>query len=414
MIPLLVAVLSTLLVAQYVRHWIAVPDTVARTSDFAAGYVAATLWRDGHGSSIYDERAQRDALAAEGVAAGHDWIPFVNPPGALWLAVPTTALSPENAYRAWSALQLALALAALLVAARAAPWPAAVARSQRLTAVAVAVAAFPVALLFTEGQWDGLSMLGMAIAYALWRRRSALPGGLALGLLGGIAKPHLLLGACAFLAGRRDWRALGGVVAGGALGLLAGLAAVGPDGLLTYIRTVATPANSPATQMLSLTGLMASWLGAGGAVSALTYVGDGLLIAAAAVAGRRSRVHPARLEAALFCAVALGLLATPHLLVHDLTLLAPLAVALCARCAALDGVRWPGSWTAALLASWVALDVTARLDLGNGAAAPPGRLVPLALLGSAVLGWTLIRRRPAFAPAPVAAVPRDPVLTLLA
>ena len=395
LIALLLTVLSLGLTAQYVRHWTAIPDNLARTSDFAGSYVAATLWRDGRGSAVYDDAAEQAVLAAEGVPRGHDRIPFENPPGALWPAAVTTALTPENAYRAWSLLQLLLAFAALLIVARAAPWPARAGPFVRVAAVAVGMGALPVALLFTEAQWDGLSMIGLAAAYSSWRRGRPLAGGFALGLLGSIAKPHLLIGVAAFLAGRRQWRALGGLVAGGAVTLLAALAAVGPEGLATYARIVVTPANSPATQMLSLTGLAASWLGSGGLVSLLTYAGDAILLAAAALAGRRSRGDASWLEAGLFTAVALGLVATPHLLVHDLTLVAPVALALFARTGSvtLDGGRWPGPWSTALLLAWGALDVTARLDLGNAATAPPGRLVPVTLLFTGMLGWVMLRRQ---------------------
>jgi hypothetical protein len=392
LIAMLLAVLSVALIAQYVRHWTAVPAAVARTSDFAGSYVAATLWRDGHGSAVYDDSAEQAALAAEGVAIGHDRIPFENPPSALWPAALVTALSPEDAFRAWSLLQLLLALGALLIVVRAAPWPASADRVVKLAAVAVGIGALPVALLFTEAQWDGFSMLGLALAYSAWRRGKHATGGFALGLLGSVAKPHLLIGVVAFLVGRRDWRALAGLAAGGAVCGLAALAAVGPAGLATYARVVVTPANSPSTQMLSLTGLAASWLGSGALISLLTYAGDAALLAAAVLTGSRSRGDAARLEVGLFTAVALGLVATPHQLVHDLTLLAPVALALFARAGSLDGRPWPGAWSAALLAAWVALDVAARLDLGNAATAPPGRLVPIALLLTALLGWVMLRR----------------------
>lgn len=69
LIAMLLAVLSVALIAQYVRHWTAVPATVARTSDFAGSYVAATLWRDGHGSAVYDDSAERAVARGTGDGA---------------------------------------------------------------------------------------------------------------------------------------------------------------------------------------------------------------------------------------------------------------------------------------------------------------------------------------------------------
>jgi hypothetical protein len=54
-----------------------------------------------------------------------------------------------------------------------------------------------------------------------------------------------------------------------------------------------------------------------------------------------------------------------------------------------------------VLAGWVVVSLTVAIDLGSDQAAPPGRLVPWALLGVAgALAWRLASRRPVLATSP--------------
>jgi len=113
-----------------------------------------------------------------------------------------------------------------------------------------------------------------------------------------------------------------------------------------------------------------------------------LALAGCAVLGARSAGRPMRLEAALAGALALSLVASPHLLAHDLVLLAPAFGWCLARAAAADGTAaWPSQAAGRLLTAWVGLNLLVDLDTGNSAPAPPGRLVPWALLlaGAAAL-----------------------------
>ena len=77
-------------------------------------------------------------------------------------------------------------------------------------------------------------------------------------------------------------------------------------------------------------------------------------------------------------------MASPHLLPHDLVILAPVFAWGAARAAAADPAPWPGLVTIRVIAAWAALAVLTLVDTGNAAPAPPGRLVPLALIGIGV------------------------------
>ena len=108
------------------------------------------------------------------------------------------------------------------------------------------------------------------------------------------------------------------------------------------------------------------------------------------------------LEPCLAAATVLSLLASPHLLSHDLVLLAPVLVWTLAWASTRDGAAaWPGRHSRAALAGWVVLSLATAVDLGADQAAPPGRLVPWALLGLAcLLVWQLRPPARRLAPAP--------------
>lgn len=383
----LLLVAAALMLAHYVQVWASVPSVGARTSDFAGTYAASTLWRTGSGSAMYDVAAQEDVSRAAGVPANHLFIPFQNPPLAAVLASPLSLLDATAAYRVWSLVQTAALLVAVLVAARAAPWPA---RRPRLSAPAcagVALAGFGTGLLLVEGQWDGLPALGVALAYRGWRRGDHLVPGFAAGFAFAAAKPHLAAGLVAFMVGRRDWRGLAGAAAGAVAVAVGGLVTAGPGATSGFVHALLRPENSPPSQMQGVSGLIGSLFGGGLGLYAAALLLGGVAALAAGWLGAISRRNSSLLEPALLGATALSLWASPHLLGHDLVILAPPLVAALAWAMSLEvrQVRdWPGSLTLGLVASWGALSTASALDLGQSAVGLPGRLTPWVLLAVAV------------------------------
>ena len=388
----LIAVASIVL-AHYVQVWAVVPASLAPTSDFAGTYVAATLIRSGDAAQIYDSAAERRTLVASGAPAAHDNIPFENPPAAAVVAVPFSLLGAGAAWRAWSLVQLLLMALALLLVTRAAPWPTSLPRLPRVAIVLVSLAGFGTGLLFVEGQWDGVSVLGLAGAYALWRRDRSAAAGFALGFTAAIAKPQLVIGIAAYMVGRRDWRAVGGAVLGAAVTVVIGLIGAGPRALASFIIAIATPSNSPTAQMQGTSGLFGSLLGHAPGVFLLAVAAG---IAAAAVAGWLGTVahrRPDLFEPTLCGAVALSLFASPHLLGHDLTLLAPVFVAAVAWLAGRPSGRlWPGPATLGVLALWVMLAVASFGDLSQNSVGFPGRATPWVLLLTAAAWCAIVAR----------------------
>ena len=392
----LLLVAAVVVCAHYAQVWAVVPAVGARTSDYAGTYAASTLWRSGQGRAMYDVAAQEAVSRTAGAPGNHLFIPFENPPLAAVLAAPVSLLDATTAYRVWSLLQTAALLLAIIVAARAAPWPARRPRLSMPACGAVALAGFGTGLLLVEGQWDALPALGVAAAYAGWRRGNRFVPGLVAGFAFAVAKPHLAAGIVAFMVGRRDWRGLAGVATGAAAVGLLGIALAGPAATSGFVGALLQPVNSPPAKMQGATGLTGALLGGGLGPYVLALALAAVAVLAAGRLGAVARRRPALLEPAFLGAVTLSLWASPHLLGHDLVLLAPPLVAALAWSMDRDlaGARtWPGPVSAALVAGWVALSLASASDLGQGWVGAPGRLTPWVLLASGAAFVVALRRR---------------------
>lgn len=383
-----VAVVALVLLAGYAVLWGGVSQTDISTSDFTATYVGATLLREGRGAAVYDESVQAQLHAALIAPLRRGNLAFVNPPVAALVAVPLTLLPLDAAYRLWQVVQLGLLTVALVLVARVAPWPPRLrGRGARTSAVLLGLAGTGTLSLGLLGQWDGLSALGLAGAYALWTQGRDGAGGALLALTSALAKPHLAIGLAALLVGWRERRVLAGAAAGLLAVVALSLVVVGPEGVTRFAGGVVADARRwPLASMLGFTGLTGSWLGDGTVAVVLAACGSVAAVAVCVVVGLWLRGHREALAPCLAATTLLSLLASPHLLSHDLVLPAPMFVAMAAWAAAIDGSgAWPGRAGRAVLGGWMALSLAAALDLGSSQPAPPGRLVPWALLALAAL-----------------------------
>jgi hypothetical protein len=370
---------SVAVIAGYVVLWAGVSPARQRGTDFSASYVAATLLRQGHADRLYDQDAEARAHAAILLPGTRADLPFITPPPTAILVVPLTFLDPETAFRVFSLVQLGLLTAACWLAARTA-WPEAM--PGRLTAGALAVAGTATLPLLLLGQWDGLCALGLAGAYAAWRReRPGLAGAV---LVLGIAsvKPHLGLGLAAFVLGSRDLRAIAGAAGAALLTVAASVLAAGAAATGAFLgATVLALGHTPAPSTLGLLGIASSWLGDGAAARVIAVAGGIAGVASAGYLGWRARGRRVLLEAGLAGAAALSLVVAPHLLAHDLVFLAPAFVWMCGRVGRGDAPRgWPAPRARAVIGAWFVLALLIALDAGAGDPAPPGRVVPLGLL----------------------------------
>jgi Glycosyltransferase family 87 len=189
------------------------------------------------------------------------------------------------------------------------------------------------------------------------------------------------VGLAVWLLAQRDRRVLAGAAAGLAGVAAASLLLVGPAASLAWLGSLRTAAtHSPLASMLGFTGLAGSWIHQAAVAQALAAVASVLAVAACWLLGERARRRPDLLEPSLAGATALSLVAAPHLLPHDLVLLAP-ALAWTVGWATREG----GRRLAVAAVGWLALNLAALLDLGSAGSAPPGRLVPLVLVAAGVV-----------------------------
>jgi Glycosyltransferase family 87 len=376
---------AAILLASYAITWAQVTPSRERGTDFSASYVAALLLRDGEGTQLYDqqvEHARHLELLPAGTAIN---LPFITPPTTALLALPLIALDAGSAFRVWSLLGLALLVLAVWIAIRAGPWPARGMPGPGVAVLLMAVAGGGTYAFLLLGQIDGIAALGLAGAYVAWRQDRPAVAGFWLALAFAATKPHLAIGLGIWLLARRDWRALAGAVAGCVVVTAISLAVVGPAGLGGFVSALGFAyGNTPRASTLGIPGLVTSWLGSGALPAAIGVTGSLVALSGCALLGARSRGNSLGLEASLAGAAALSLVASPHLLAHDLVILAPAFAWCAARAAAADASPWPGAATLRVVAAWALIGVFAFLDTGNSAPAPPGRLVPLALLGTGV------------------------------
>lgn len=377
-LPLLITGVAAAIVTVYAVQFARVSQTSVGRSDFTATYMGGLLWSQGHRGDLYDEHLQtatHDALIAPDREGN---LPFVNPPLAAVVASPLSRLSLPDAYRLWQILQLLCLAAAAALAARVrkAAWP------RTAATVLICLAGIGTLAEGLLGQWDGL--ITLSIAGALWALRGRRRATAGLLLAGGVAlaKPHLGLGLASFILAWGERRVIAGAAAAVVIVALGSLAAVGPSGIAGWISADQADATRwELASFLGFNGFWASWIGHPAAAQVLGGICSAAALGACVWAGRRVARQGAGSTDALGGVTALTLVASPHLLTHDLTLLGPAAAdRLASGSAEAPAPRWA-------VAAWVLLAAAAALDLGQQGTGFPGRLVPLALLGVAVMLW---------------------------
>ncbi|MBV8445888.1 MAG: DUF2029 domain-containing protein [Candidatus Dormibacteraeota bacterium] len=348
----------------------------ASSSDYAASWFGASAWRSVGPSHAYDFTAQAALYSqvTHGVAGA--WAhPFTWAPLSLLLALPVSLLPLPAAFSVWGLLQAMFIAVSAVIAVRASAVRGA---RMRLAAVAVAFAGAGTVATILFGQWDGLPALGLAVAYALWRRGAEIPAAavLCVAMLSG--KPQLALALGAFVIGRSLWRGAAGLTIGGVVTALVSLALVGSGGIAGWLHTLGITATVDPSGSISVFGLAADVMGNGPAAQVLATLAAVGLIAMAWMLGHASR-QPAGLEVCLLGATCASLLASPHLFVQDLALLTPVFAAVL--------MRIHDRRTVAVIA-WLALVLAAEYQILPFGSERPDALVPLLLL--AAMGFALV------------------------
>jgi Glycosyltransferase family 87 len=317
-------------------------------------------------SHLYDFAAQRRveldvtggrvlvSLGIEGI------LPFLAPAWVAFLAVPFDLLGPNIGGRAWMLFELLSLGAGLYLAARARP----------PSLILPAFASVPTALLMLNAQIDGVVVLGIGAAMALWPRRYL--AGLALSLT--LVKPQLILplGVAVLLAW--EWRLLLGWATGGAA-LLGTTLAVYPGWVLDWLGHTRSTVQVGAREIdLPHWAVLLPGSYAAVGIAALTVV------ALAAVIWLAYRVRGSKMTPSIAILVVGGVAAAPHALPADLVLVA------------LGLVIWGrAGWI-----EWLALSAGALLTALTPAPYPT-------VVGVLLLAWLLFRISSSPLPAPALA-----------
>ena len=370
------------------------------STDFGSAYVGAQIWRAGLGERLYDgplQQAVHDAAVAPDRTPN---VPFIDAPVAAALAAPFTLVDIRTGWKIFGFLQLIMVVAATLIAARWARWPATIPRRLRLALALTGAAGTGTYVLVLQGQWSGLFALGLALGHACWRRGWHASGALiAMTPLLAI-KPNLALGLGAFLLGWGNRRALLGCMASLAAVAVASLTVAGISGTEGFVASAIQSTHQwPWSAMNSMAGLASSWFGDNSATAAAGLLASGAAAIGGIAFGRMLARDSSRLDAAVSGAVLVTLLASPHLFHHDLALLAPVFVWASATAAGLDTARWPARPSRVVLGAWVVFIAVSFEQLSAPLVGLPGRLVPWTLIAMAALAGAAAWRTQAATPA---------------
>jgi hypothetical protein len=288
-------------------------------TDFANFYALGSLALTGQHQSLYDPLALRDystALLPE--LAGTYYLPIYGPQVALLFA-PFSLLPYSLSLVLWIVLITAMFVGCCWLFWRDCPSL----RDDTVTVVVVAVSAPAFFNLIAHGQNSAIALVCFTAAYFALRRERSFLAGLAIGSL--VFKPQLgLVAACVFVLSR-EWRIIFGAVTGAAIQLGLAWLYFGSDVMIAYSRwllgvgEINDLLSVKLYQMHSLYAffkLAVPWLW----VATVLYLCGAAICIWATYIVWRSRAPLTLRYAFLLLATAL---ASPHLYVYDLVVLAP-------------------------------------------------------------------------------------------
>jgi alpha-1,2-mannosyltransferase len=292
---------------------------LVKGTDFLHFYTLGRLALQGRGDLLYNMRAQAE-MAREFVANAPDslYVPLYGPQVSLFFA-PFARLPYGYALTAWLAANVLIYAFCCYAVWKSCPGL----QTYRWTVLILAIAFPGFFHLLAWGQTAGLALLCFTLAYLALRRKHALLAGLAIGSL--IFKPQLGLAAAVVFVCAREWKVVAGAVAAASIQLAATWIHYGTEVTLTYLHALrhmedVLPLLEP--RLYQTHSLRAFWslLLPWPRVAFGLYVVSAVAILVLAVCVWRSgSLLSIRFSALLLATV----LASPHLTVYDLIILAP-------------------------------------------------------------------------------------------
>ena len=290
--------------------------------DFAAPWTGASFFLDGRLSELYDVDAQW-AFQTEAVRnAAPSW--FVSPPHVALLYTPLARVSFNTAALIWTAFSvLCIVISVRLLE----PFAPTLFREHRVVTILILVSSFPIFELLGAGQQSALTLLLMVGGIRLVLADQQGWAGIVFAL--GAIKPQLFILVPFMLLAMRMWKAL-------ATGALTGIATLaithvvfGPEVFRAWLEALASPAYAELVQIdqaWKMIGLPAFFVTLAPPIWAPAVASIGTLVTIAVVAFGIWKVFAwAKLgvdqRAIWSLALLATILASPHLVLYDLTLI---------------------------------------------------------------------------------------------
>jgi len=316
---IIIMAIAVIRIAYFVFAYL--PYSVNAYNDFVSFYTAGKIVDAGAPDKLYDSARQWEIqkwCCAVPIRTNGP-LPFTHAPAEALLFAPLAPLGYGAAYLSWTSLNI---LMLLLISFGLRDYGSAIVPHWSLLA-AVAFAFFPCFIAIAQGQDSILLTCIYTLVFLSFKSGRPFAAGAFLGI--GTLKPQLVVPFAAILLIRRQWRAaLGFVVAAGVVAALA-MAFIGPGSMVAYIKFLLAfprlPVNvsgaDPAA-MANLRGLSVMLLGRIASPRVITGI---VVFLSAAVVCIAAWLWRGNLERDFSIAMVASLLASYHLIVHDLTLL---------------------------------------------------------------------------------------------
>lgn len=321
--PILVTFLAAMIVVHAWMFFSFRREIATGYPDFTIFYTAGKCILQGRGRQLYDLETQfaiqRD-FASE-VKHRENPLPYNHPPFEALLFAPLARLPYVAAYLVWAAFNITLILGFCKLLR---PWlPSLLGFLPALPLLSM-FAFFPVIMALLQGQDSILLLFLYGLVFSALATGRGFVAGLCLGLA--LFKFQLVLPFVVVLLVRRQWRAVAGFGITSFVLLLVSAAVVGWKGVMAYPRFVLGFSHSGAQagiyprDMPNLRGLVAGSLHLAGLPAPLLIIV--LSIAILALAAYWWRVEPGdQFVLGFSLCVAVTIIISYHLLVHDLSLL---------------------------------------------------------------------------------------------
>jgi hypothetical protein len=330
-------------------------------------YAAGKAVLSGHGGLVYDEGYLRTVEKA-GDPGFTGSLPYLNPPGLLAVIVPLALLPWQGFSWAWTGLSLLCFAGGVVLVARR-PW-----QSRVVMGTLWAAVSLPVLDCLLAGQTDGLCVLMLGGCWWFWEKGRSFAAAALLGLCAGVTKPQLLIPLILFVVAGQGLVALRGMLVGGAVAAVIGMV-FGGGLLASFASGMTGSASNHLPRFLSgFVGLASLILPS---PSGALLLSAPLMVASWGFAWRLGRRGVSDRATALLLLLGVGILASPHSLGYDVSLLVlPIGI-LVSRVE--RGARY------GLI--WLLLGVAVAVDFGVA----QGAIVPVHPIAIVLIGlcWSL-------------------------